>query len=64
MKTNTSPTGLALLLIVVGLLLSFTSITAAFTTHEPIWRYLIAAGCLGQFLGWMRHGARSRGDAR
>ncbi|MFF0734103.1 hypothetical protein ACFYVK_21060 [Streptomyces chartreusis] len=64
MRANTSPTGLALLLIVVSLLISFTSITAAFVSHEPIWRHLIAAGCLMQFLGWMRHGARSRGGAR
>ncbi|SED00919.1 hypothetical protein [Streptomyces sp. PAN_FS17] len=64
MRANTSPTGLALLLIVVGLLLSFTSITAAFVTDERVWRYLIAAGCFMQFLGWMRHGARSRGGAR
>ncbi|MFE6177832.1 hypothetical protein [Streptomyces sp. NPDC056464] len=64
MRTNASPTGLALLLIVVGLLISFTSITASFVTHEPIWRYLIAAGCLVQFLGWVRHGARRRGGAR
>ncbi|GGX15885.1 hypothetical protein [Streptomyces chartreusis] len=61
MRANTSPTGLALLLIVVGLLLSFTSITAAFVTHEPIWRYLIAAGCFLQFSGWMVHGRRSGG---
>ncbi|MFE2646440.1 hypothetical protein ACFXDO_28335 [Streptomyces nigra] len=64
MRANTSPTGLALLLIVVGLLISFTSITASFVTHESIWRYLIAAGCFMQFLGWMRHGARSGGGAR
>ncbi|MGW6955030.1 hypothetical protein [Streptomyces chartreusis] len=61
MRANTSPTGLALLLIVAGLLLSFTSITAAFTTHEPIWRYVIAGGCLLQFLGWMVHGRRNGG---
>ncbi|MFE4577118.1 hypothetical protein [Streptomyces chartreusis] len=63
MKANTSPTGLALLLILVGLLLSFTSITAAFLTHEPIWRYLIAGGCFVQFLGWVVHGRRSGGAA-
>ncbi|MEU9055679.1 hypothetical protein AB0D37_35705 [Streptomyces sp. NPDC048384] len=63
MRANTSPTGLALLLIVVGLLLSFTSITAAFVTDEPIWRYLIAGGCFVQFLGWVVHGRRSRGAA-
>ncbi|MFD0001776.1 hypothetical protein ACFVJ4_05040 [Streptomyces sp. NPDC127178] len=61
MRTNTSPTGLALLLILVGLLLSFTSITAAFTTHEPIWRYLIAGGCFVQFLGWVISGRRNGG---
>ncbi|MFD0435578.1 hypothetical protein [Streptomyces chartreusis] len=64
MRANTSPTGLALLLIVVGLLLSFTSIVSAFLTPEPIWRYLIAAGCFVQFLGWVRHGALRRGGAR
>ncbi|MGW6955002.1 hypothetical protein [Streptomyces chartreusis] len=61
MRANTSPTGLALLLILAGLLLSFTSITAAFTTDEPIWRYLIAGGCFAQFLGWMVHGRRNGG---
>ncbi|MFD5013085.1 hypothetical protein [Streptomyces chartreusis] len=63
MRANTSPTGLALLLIVVGLLLSFTSIVSAFLTHEPVWRYLIAGGCLVQFLGWVVHGHRSGGAA-
>ena len=61
MRAHTSPTGLALLLIVVGLLLSFTSITAAFVTHEHIWRYVIAGGCFLQFLGWMVHGRRNGG---
>ncbi|MFC8090774.1 hypothetical protein [Streptomyces sp. NPDC057301] len=61
MRTNTSPTGLALLLIVVGLLVSFTSITAAFVTHEDVWRYLIAGGCFVQFLGWVVHGRRNGG---
>ncbi|MEU9056620.1 hypothetical protein AB0D37_40585 [Streptomyces sp. NPDC048384] len=64
MRTNTSPTGLALLLIVAGLLISFTSITAAFVTHEHVWRYLIAGGCFVQFTGWLVHGARHRGGAR
>ncbi|MFJ7075595.1 hypothetical protein [Streptomyces sp. NPDC098781] len=61
MRANTSPTGLALLLIVVGLLLSFTSITAAFVTDERVWRYLIAGGCFVQFLGWFVHGGRNGG---
>ncbi|MEU9655321.1 hypothetical protein [Streptomyces chartreusis] len=61
MRANTSPTGLALLLIVVGLLVSFTSVTAAFVTDERVWRYLIAAGCLMQFLGWVRRGRRNGG---
>lgn len=64
MRTNTSPTGLALLLILVGLLLSFTSVVSSFLTHEPIWRYLIAGGCFVQFLGWMPHGARRTGGDR
>ncbi|MCM1975325.1 hypothetical protein [Streptomyces sp. G1] len=61
MRANTSPTGLALLLIVVGLLVSFTSITAAFVTPEHIWRYLIAGGCFVQFTGWVVHGRRNGG---
>ncbi|MFJ7075177.1 hypothetical protein [Streptomyces sp. NPDC098781] len=61
MRANTSPTGLALLLILAGLLLSFTSITAAFVTDEPIWRYLIAGGCFVQFLGWVGNGGRNGG---
>lgn len=61
MRANTAPSGLALLLIVVGLLLSFTSTTAAFITDESIWHYLIAGGCFVQFLGWMVHGRRNGG---
>ena len=30
--------------------------TAAFVTHEDAWRYLVAAGCLAQSLGWTLHG--------
>jgi hypothetical protein len=61
MKANSSPTGLALLLILVGLLVSFTGITAAFVTHLHVCRYVIAAGCLVQFVGWVLPRRRSRG---
>ncbi|MGW6795127.1 hypothetical protein [Streptomyces chartreusis] len=61
MRANTYPTGLALVLILVGLLISFTSVTAAFVTHEAVWRYLIAGGCFVQFLGWVGHGRRNGG---
>ncbi|MEV6541257.1 hypothetical protein [Streptomyces sp. NPDC051665] len=61
MKAHTSPAGLALFLIVLGLLASFTGLTAAFVTHLHVCRYLIAAGCLVQFAGWVRYAKRSKG---
>ncbi|MFE0358978.1 hypothetical protein ACFW2I_36700 [Streptomyces nigra] len=61
MRANASPTGWALLLIVGGLLLSFTSVTAAFVTREPVWHYLIPGGCFVQLLGWAVHRGRSGG---
>ncbi|MEU7963713.1 hypothetical protein AB0D09_09630 [Streptomyces sp. NPDC049097] len=64
MKDTTSPRGWPLLLVMAGALAAMTGTTALFITHEHAWRYLVAAGCLVQFLGWMRHSARRRGGVR
>jgi hypothetical protein len=53
-----------LLLVMAGALAAMTGTTAAYLTHEHAWRYLVAAGCLAQFLGWTLHGRRQRGGAR
>ncbi|MFY1677779.1 hypothetical protein [Streptomyces sp. WMMC905] len=59
MRASASPAGLALLLIVVGLMVCFTSVTAAFVTREPVWHYLITGGCVLQIVGWVAHGRRN-----
>ncbi|MEU8991660.1 hypothetical protein AB0C98_35670 [Streptomyces sp. NPDC048558] len=64
MSRNTSPQGLALLLITLGSLASMAGAAAFFATDEHFWRFLIAAGCFVHFLGWVRHGARRRGGVR
>ena len=53
-----------LLLVTAGALAVMAGTTGLFVTHEDAWRYLIAAGCFAQFLGWVRHGRRLRGGAR
>ncbi|KUN64835.1 hypothetical protein AQJ46_27295 [Streptomyces canus] len=64
MTTTPSPRGWELLFVMAGALAAMAGTTAAFVTHEQAWRYLIAAGCFAQFLGWVRHGRRLRGGAR
>ncbi|MFJ2001623.1 hypothetical protein [Streptomyces chartreusis] len=63
MSRNTSPAPREweLLLIMAGALAAMAGTTAVFVTHEQAWRYLIAAGCLMQFLGWVRRGRRNGG---
>jgi hypothetical protein len=64
MNATPSPRGWELLLAMAGALASMAGTTAAFVTHEDAWRYLVAAGCLAQSLGWTLHGRRLRGGAR
>ncbi|WP_329598090.1 hypothetical protein OIE43_22385 [Streptomyces pseudovenezuelae] len=64
MRSTPSPRRGWLLLAMTGALAAMAGTTAAFVTHEDAWRYLIAAGCLAQFLGWTLHGRRMRGGAR
>jgi hypothetical protein len=64
MSATPSRRGWELLLVMAGALTAMTGTTAAFVTHEHAWRYLIAAGCFAQFLGWVRHGRRLRGGDR
>jgi hypothetical protein len=64
MTSTPSPRGWELLLVMAGALAAMAGTTAAFVTHEHAWRYVVAAGCLAQFLGWVRHGRRLRGGAR
>jgi hypothetical protein len=64
MNSTSSPRGWELLLAMAGALAAMAGTTAAFVTHEDAWRYLVAAGCLAQFVGWTLHGRRQRGGAR
>ncbi|MFF4034866.1 hypothetical protein ACFYZ2_34850 [Streptomyces sviceus] len=64
MKATASPRGWELLLAMAGALAAMAGTTAAFVTHDHAWRYLIAVGCLAQFIGWTLHGRRLRGGAR
>jgi hypothetical protein len=59
-----SPQRWELLLIMAGALAAMTGTTAAYITHEHAWRYLVAAGCFVQVVGWARHGRRQRGGVR
>ncbi|MCX4858987.1 hypothetical protein [Streptomyces canus] len=64
MTSKSSPHGWELLLAMAGALAAMAGTTAAFVTHEHAWRYLIAAGCFAQFLGWVQYSRRLRGGAR
>ncbi|MET8780289.1 hypothetical protein [Streptomyces sp. NPDC004589] len=63
MRDTTSPRGWPLLLVMAGALAAMAGTTALFITHEHAWRYLVAAGCLVQCIGWMRQGARRKDGA-
>ncbi|WP_371567815.1 hypothetical protein [Streptomyces canus] len=64
MMSTLSPRRGWLLLVMAGALASMAGTTAVFVTHEDAWRYLVAAGCFVQVIGWVRHGRRLRGGAR
>ncbi|MFF0091384.1 hypothetical protein ACFYSF_15710 [Streptomyces canus] len=64
MRTTPSPCGWELLLAMAGALAAMAGTTAVFVTHDHAWRYLVAAGCFAQFVGFVLHGRRLRGDAR
>ncbi|MEV7343945.1 hypothetical protein [Streptomyces sp. NPDC093544] len=64
MSATSSPKGLALLLITLGSLVAITASVAVLATHEQAWRYVIAAGGLVQFVGWVLHGRQLRGGRR
>jgi hypothetical protein len=64
MTSNSSPRGWELLFVMAGALAAMAGTTAVFVTHEQAWRYLVAAGCFVQVIGWVRHGRRLRGGAR
>ncbi|MEU0948490.1 hypothetical protein ABZ379_38305 [Streptomyces canus] len=64
MTSTASPRRGWLLLVMAGALAAMAGTTAAYLTHSDTWRYLVAAGCLTQFLGWTLHSRRQRGGAR
>ncbi|WP_328639602.1 hypothetical protein [Streptomyces canus] len=64
MRPKSSPRGCELLFVMAGALAAMAGTTAVFITHEQAWRYLLAAGCFVQMIGWVRHGRRLRGGAR
>ncbi|WP_406354154.1 hypothetical protein [Streptomyces sp. NBC_00658] len=64
MTANPSPNGLALLLLVLGSLTMLAGTTTLFVTHDQAWRYVVAAGGLVQFVGWVLHRRQLRGGAR
>ncbi|MET8964071.1 hypothetical protein ABZX69_32150 [Streptomyces sp. NPDC004074] len=63
MRDSKTPPRWPLLLVMAGALAAMAGTTALFITHEHAWRYLVAAGCLVQCIGWVRHGSRRRGGA-
>ncbi|MFD5569662.1 hypothetical protein [Streptomyces cadmiisoli] len=64
MSPDNSPRRWPLLLVMAGVVVAMTATTAAFVTHDPVWRYVLAAGCFVQFLGWTLHGRRRSGGDR
>ncbi|WP_432044067.1 hypothetical protein [Streptomyces cadmiisoli] len=64
MNPNNSPRRWPLLLVMAGVVVAMTATTAAFVTHDPEWRYVLAAGGIAQILGWTLHGSRRSGGDR
>lgn len=64
MTCTPSPRRGWLLLVMAGALAAMAGATAAYLTHEAAWRYLFAAGCFAQCIGWTLHGRCLRGGAR
>jgi hypothetical protein len=67
MRSNTSPRGWALVLIVLGILATVACLILAPVTDVSALRYGVAGGSFVQFLGWVRHGRylrHLRGGAR
>ncbi|MFJ6389094.1 hypothetical protein ACIQJT_15965 [Streptomyces sp. NPDC091972] len=64
MTPTPSLRGWELLIAMAGALAAMAGTTAAYLTDDHAWRYLVAAGCLAQFVGWTLHGRRLRGGAR
>ncbi|MES5819058.1 hypothetical protein [Streptomyces sp. RG80] len=64
MTQNTSPRGLALALIVLGIAATAACLSLMCVTGEPSWRYATAGACFTQFTGWALHGWTLRGGAR
>ncbi|MFH8467396.1 hypothetical protein [Streptomyces sp. NPDC017991] len=52
---SSSPRGLALVLIVAGALLMVIATVALLVTHEPLMRFVVAAGGAVQIPGWLLH---------
>ncbi|MFD9204559.1 hypothetical protein ACFWDP_40650, partial [Streptomyces anthocyanicus] len=50
-----SPRGVALVLIVAGALVMVAATVALLVTHEPLVRFVVAAGGAVQILGWLLH---------
>ncbi|QXE35899.1 hypothetical protein KQY30_18160 [Streptomyces sp. GMY02] len=61
MSEQSSPGGLALVLVLFGLLLAFAGIGGASVTGNPAWRRVVLFGCTMQAVGWKLHGFRNRG---
>ncbi|MFD0304686.1 hypothetical protein [Streptomyces sp. NPDC127119] len=57
---SSSPRGVALVLIVAGALVMVAATIALLMTHEPLMRFVVAAGGAVQIPGWLLHLLRSR----
>lgn len=58
-----APKGLALFLVVVGVVLAFAGALAVMATGERKLFAVFAAGCVLQVVGWYRQGSRFGGAA-
>ncbi|WP_255949374.1 hypothetical protein [Streptomyces odontomachi] len=60
MSCQTPLSGLALVLVVVGLLVALTGLAGAVATGHGLWRWVLAIGCTTQTIGWRLHTYRER----
>ncbi|MER7577928.1 hypothetical protein [Streptomyces sp. NPDC126514] len=63
MTATPTPTGLALVLIVAGIILAFTASLAALISGHRLLMAVAAVGFALQLAGWVAHGRRHGGAA-
>ncbi|MEU3981441.1 hypothetical protein AB0F77_15240 [Streptomyces sp. NPDC026672] len=60
MSMQTPLSGLALALVVAGLLLALAGLAGIVATGHGVWQWVVAVGCCTQAAGWRLHAVRER----